>query len=116
RELPALHDLARLGDADEVVARARVVAGAMVGRSAPARLAHIEALAADDPEGLVAASALLEPSGHVIAAAEALLSAGDAYRADGDARRAAQCAREGRALAARCDGVVTPGLVHTDAI
>lgn len=116
RELPALHDLARLGDADAVVARARQVTGAMVGRSAPARLAHIEALAAGDPDALVDASALLEPSGLVIAAAEALLAAGDAYRTDGDARRAAQCTREGRSLAARCAGVMTPGLVHTDAI
>ncbi len=116
RELPALHDQARLGDPAEVVARARVVAGGVAGTLAPARLAHIEALAAGDAAALTAAADLLEARGLVIAAAEAMVAAADASRSAGDGRRAAACVRRSQELAARCEGVVTPGLVQTDAI
>ena len=116
RELPALHDLARLGDPDEVVERARTVAAQVAGSSAPARLAHIEALAARDADALTAAADLLEPRGLVIAAAEAMVAAADACRAAGDGRRAAACVRRSQELAARCEGVTTPGLVQADAV
>ena len=56
----------------------------------------------------MASAGLLERCGIVIAAAEALMAAADLFF------RAAQCA--GQAPAARCEGVVTPGLVHADAI
>ncbi len=51
-----------------------------------------------------------------IAAAEAMVAAADACRSAGDGRRAAACVRRSQELAARCEGVVTPGLVQADAI
>lgn len=116
RELPALHDLARLGEADAVVERARAIAPGMQGRSAAARLAHIEALVAGDPGALIAAADLLEACGCTIAAAEAHMAAADLHRAAGESRAAAQCVRAGQALAALCEGVITPGLVHAETV
>ena len=116
RELPALHDLARLGEAGEVLERAREVAARITGTSAPARLAHVEALATGDAAALVAASDALDGQGLGVAAAEAMVAAADAWRSAGDGRRAAQCARRSQELARRCEGVVTPGLVQADSI
>lgn len=116
RELPALHDLARLGIPVEVVARARSVVAGIEGAAALARLAHIEALVSGDPDALTAAADVLEERGMVIAAAEAMVAAADACRSAGDGRRAAGCVRRSQELAARCEGVITPGLVQTDAI
>ncbi len=116
RELPALHDLARLGEAASVVARARVLAAEMTGTLAPARLAHIEAIVTGDPDDLAAAAVALEACGSIVAAAEAMIAAAEGYRGAGDARRSAHCVRQGRALAERCPGVVTPGLMHAESV
>lgn len=116
RELPALHDLARLGEAEAVVERARALVAEMTGTLAPARLAHIEALATGDPDDLAAASEALGACGSIVAAAEAMIAAAEGYRGAGDSRRSAHCVRQGRALAERCPGVVTPGLMHAESV
>jgi hypothetical protein len=56
-ESAALHDIARLGPAAEVVARLAELAKVVEGPLAPARAAHARAKAARDPAGLEDAAA-----------------------------------------------------------
>ncbi|MGH2688536.1 MAG: AAA family ATPase, partial [Actinomycetota bacterium] len=59
-ESAALHDLARLGRAEEVASRLQDLTTIVEGHLAPARAGHAAALVAEDPAGLDAASSEFE--------------------------------------------------------
>jgi DNA-binding CsgD family transcriptional regulator len=107
-EAACLHDLARLGRA----ARARTLlsegARACDGNLVPARVAHIDALAAGDADAAEDAARRFEQLGAWLLAAEAW--AGRAALASG--RAAAQAALRAYAAAARCEDARPPGLAE----
>ncbi|MCU1497953.1 MAG: transcriptional regulator, LuxR family [Acidimicrobiales bacterium] len=103
------HDAARLGVPD--------VGGHLAGLAArsdspvvAARARHVDALEADDAEGLSAAADGFEELGMVLLAAEAAAAAAEVHGRRGDLRLGAACANRARSLADRCPGVRTPGL------
>ena len=109
-EAAALHDLVRLGDAKQVVARlgqlTHIVDGDLVGP----RAAHAAAAAEDDAAGLERASVAFERLGADLWAAEAAADAAVAWRKAGGPRKATAAERRARALAGRCEGARTPAL------
>lgn len=72
------------------------------------RLAHARAEADADPVGLRSVAAEWERIGHLLFAAEASASAGQAARADGRGREATADLQRAAALAAACEGARTP--------
>jgi DNA-binding CsgD family transcriptional regulator len=114
-ESAALHDLARLGHAREVVGRLGELAGIVEGPLAAARAAHAEALVARDPKSLEAASGAFSEIGADLLAAEAAADAAVAWRRAGDPRRAAAAERRAHELADRCEGARTPALAAVGA-
>jgi DNA-binding CsgD family transcriptional regulator len=108
--LPALHDVARLGDARAVATRLRRLASIVQGPFAPACAAHAEAVAAQDGARLDQASAEFEAMGVQLLAAEAAAEAAAVYRAEG--RKASMRASSARArhLLEVCEGARTPAL------
>lgn len=113
-ELPALHDLARLGAAESVQGRVRELGPLVAGPLAAARVAHVDALVADDAEALGVAAEALAVCGASLLAAEAAESAAEAFRRHGDARRATSRFRRASELRAECEGASTPGLLRID--
>lgn len=109
-EASALHDLARLGFARDVVERLRDVAGHIDGSLAATRLAHVTALAGNDAAALEAASVSFESAGASLLAAEAAADAAAAWQRHGDGRRATALQRRSASLADRCEGATTPAL------
>jgi DNA-binding CsgD family transcriptional regulator len=109
-ESAALHDLARLGRAPEVVPRLRDLAEVVEGPLAPARARHAAALATRDAPGLDAASAAFEALGANLLAAEAAADAATAWQRAGAPRRKAAAERRAHRLAGRCEGARTPAL------
>jgi len=109
-EAVALHDRARLGFARDVAPRLATVAEGIDGDFAPARAAHANALAGNDPEALEAASGAFEGLGAFLLAAEAAADAAVAWRRRGDGRRTAAAQRRAASLSGRCEGVLTPAL------
>jgi DNA-binding CsgD family transcriptional regulator len=114
-ESAALHDLARLGHAKEVVVRLGELAQVIEGDLAPTRAAHAAGLVAGDAAQLEEVSASFEGMGADLLAAEAAADAAVAWRKDGDPRRAAAAERRARGLAARCEGARTPALTAVSA-
>jgi DNA-binding CsgD family transcriptional regulator len=106
----ALHDLARLGHAKDIAERLHAVVDHLEGDLAPARLAHVESLTRDDPNGLHQASLAFESMGANLLAAEAAADAAVAWRHAGDPRQAAAAERHAATLADRCEGATTPAL------
>jgi DNA-binding CsgD family transcriptional regulator len=109
-ESAALHDLARLGRAEQTAPRLRELTRLVEGDLAPARAEHAAALAAQDAAVLDAASASFERCGSVLLAAEAAADAAAAWRRRGVPRRTTASERRSIALAARCEGARTPAL------
>jgi DNA-binding CsgD family transcriptional regulator len=109
-EAAALHDIARVGPAGEVVARLGELAAVIEGPLAPARAAHARAKAGRDARGLEDAAGAFEAIGALLFAAEAWTDAAVAWQQGGEPRRATAADRRAAALAARCDGARTPGL------
>lgn len=109
-EAKALHDLARLGEAHEVVGRLAHLARLMQGDLAPARAQHAVALATGDVPGLERAADAFEGMGAWLFAAEAVATAAVALRRAGDNRRAAAHELRTMALARRCEGAISPAL------
>ncbi len=109
-ESKALHDLARLGRADQVRGRLAELARLMQGELAPARAHHAAALAAHDVAGLGRVADAFEEMGTWLYAAEAAATAAVAVRRAGDLRRAAAFELRAAALARRCEGAVSPAL------
>ena len=109
-EASALHGLARLGDARDVVDRLAALADEIEGDLAPARAAHTQALARGDATGLSAVATAFEAMGAALLAAEAAGDAAVALRRQGDGREVAAAERRAATLAAVCRGAVTPAL------
>jgi DNA-binding CsgD family transcriptional regulator len=109
-ESGALHDLARLGRAEEVAARLGELTGMVDGDLAVARAHHTSALAVSDATGLDEASLAFEAFGAVLLAAEAAADAATAWRRRAEHRRATASERRNATLAGRCEGATTPSL------
>jgi DNA-binding NarL/FixJ family response regulator len=108
--LEALHltEIARLGGAGEVADRLAELAQQCDGTLAPARAHFAAALAADDPDQLLAAADELQTVGADLLAAEAAAAAAAAYHAAGRTRRATAATHQATACTARCGEVHTP--------
>jgi DNA-binding CsgD family transcriptional regulator len=114
-EAAALHGLARLGRAAEVRDRLSEVAAHIDGALAPARAAHVGALARGDAEALERASDDFEAMGADLLAAEASADAAVARRQAGEQREAAAAERRAGILAERCEDPATPALQAIEA-
>jgi len=113
-EAKALHDVARLGEAGEVVDRLAQLARLTQGDLAPARAQHAVALASCDVAGLERAADAFEGMGAWLFAAEAAASAAIVLRRAGDNRRAAAFELRAMAISRRCEGAVSPALRAID--
>jgi DNA-binding CsgD family transcriptional regulator len=107
----ALHVLARLGQARDVLAELTGVAAQVEGDLAPARVAHTGALARRDADALHAVSRRFEALRADLLAAEAAADAAVVRRRAGQARGAVADERRARNLARRCEDPVTPALL-----
>ncbi|MGW8357667.1 LuxR C-terminal-related transcriptional regulator [Streptomyces wedmorensis] len=105
-----LTDVARLGGAKEVTGRLAELAEVCDGALAPARAHLAAALAADDPDQLMAAASEFEEIGADLLAAEAATQAAAAWQRAGQARKAAAASQQARSCAERCEGARTPML------
>lgn len=114
-EMLLLTDIARLGGAKEVTGRLAELSRHCDGAFAPARVHLSAALAADDPDRLMAAVDELGTIGAYLLAAEAATSAAAAWRRAGHSRRATTAGQLARSFAARCPGVSTPILTTAEA-
>jgi DNA-binding CsgD family transcriptional regulator len=110
-ESAALHDLARLGRADEVAERLGELAE--VGQGAYLRILadNAAAHARGDPHGLGDAAERFAALGFNLRAAESAMAASEASARAHDQRGAARWARRATELAARCEAPATSDLV-----
>ncbi|HEX4126820.1 MAG TPA: AAA family ATPase [Acidimicrobiales bacterium] len=104
----ALHGLARMGRARQVVDDMGALAGQVDGELTAARFAYVVAAADKDSHALGAAAARFENLGALLYAAEALGEAAVHLRRDGATREAAATQQSAARLLARCEGAVTP--------
>jgi len=103
----ALHGMARMGRAREVVDEMAALASKVDGELSAARLSYTTAAADKDRQGLAAAAARFE-LGALLYAAEALGESAVHLRRDGSSRDAAAAQQTAARLLARCEGAVTP--------
>jgi DNA-binding CsgD family transcriptional regulator len=107
----ALHGIARLGRAREVAAPLAALSKAVEGCLTPARSAHADALAANDPEAIGVVVDAFAAMGADLLAAEAAADAAVAWQRAGGSRQRANAAQvRARVLADRCEGAQTPAL------
>jgi DNA-binding CsgD family transcriptional regulator len=104
----ALHGMARMGRARQVVDEMGALASKVDGELAAARLSYTTAAADKDSQGLAAAAARFEELGALLYAAEALGESAVHLRRDGSNRDAAATQQTAARLLARCEGAVTP--------
>ena len=114
-EMLLLTDIARLGGAKEVTARLAELSRHCDGHLASARVRLSTALAAGDPDLLLAAAHELGAVGAHLLAAEAAASASAAWRRAGHPRRATAASLLTETFTARCPGVRTPLLASAEA-
>jgi DNA-binding CsgD family transcriptional regulator len=108
--LAALHDVARLGGARDVVKRITAAAAGAEGDLTPARVAHVQALVDRDPRALAAAATRFEELGAALLAAAAAADAATAWRRDAQTARSDSELHRAAVLARSCPGAVTPAL------
>jgi DNA-binding CsgD family transcriptional regulator len=106
-----LHDLTRTTGQD-TSARLAELAAQCDSPLVAARARHAAAARARHPQELAAAAADFEKLGALLLAAEAAAAAAEACTRAGDPRAATAALRRSTALAAACEGAVTPALVH----
>jgi len=106
----SLHDMVRLGWADEASARLAELATLVEGDLAPARAHYAAALREDDADGLLRVSGSFEEMGAWLYAAESSAGAAVALRRAGESRRAAWAELRAGGLARLCEGASTPPL------
>jgi len=109
-EMEARHAGVRFGDGQHAE-RLHELAALLPGPRPVATAAHAGALAAQDPDGLLAASAALEDCGLVLAAADAAAQAATLERERGRSGSALRAASRAAELAERCTGARTPALI-----
>lgn len=105
-----LHDLARLGRAEEVLGPLRDLSRSLEGPAARVRAGHAASLVARSAGGLAEASFRFEEYGAILLAAEAAADAAVLRRREGAIREATALERRSAYLAARCEGASTPSL------
>ena len=110
-ESAALHDLARLGRADDVADRLQALAATGQGDFLRVLADHAGGLARGDQEALGDAAERFAAMGFNLRGAESAMAASEASARTGDQRAAARWARRGTELAARCQAPATPELV-----
>lgn len=106
----ALHSLARLGRAADVVDRMSALHPRIQGPLAPIRFLHTASLAAKDPTGLYDASLEFERCGAMLLAAEAAADEGVAWLRRGDSRKSSAATSRAGVLVKECEGASTPAL------
>lgn len=99
----ALHDLARLGCADEIADRLRSLAAAAQGDLVGVLADDAAGLATGDPEALGDTAERFSTLGFNLRAAESAMAASEASARAHDQRRATRWARRATELAARCE-------------
>ncbi len=104
----ALHGLARMGRARQVVDDLEALASKVDGELTAARLSYALAAADRDSRALTAAAERFEEVGALLYAAEALGESAVHLRRDGASREAAATQQTAARLLARCEGAVTP--------
>jgi DNA-binding CsgD family transcriptional regulator len=109
-QLQALHDVARLGEADRVVSGLREAAAAVEGQLAPLYVSHAAALDAHDGPALDQIARGFAALGLNLLAAEAASEAARAHQTDGRRTAAAAAATMATTLTAQCEGARTPAL------
>jgi DNA-binding CsgD family transcriptional regulator len=110
----ALHDVARFGQASDVVARLEVLREAVDGALVDAFAAHARALAADAGDALDAAAATFQSMSLELFAAEASAAAAGAHARAGRKASAYASRDRARRFAEQCEGAVTPALAWAD--
>jgi DNA-binding NarL/FixJ family response regulator len=108
-EVVARHAAVCFGDTRQAAALAGL-ADRVDGPRAPSAAAHAAALAARDPDALLAVAGELERSGLVLLAADCAAQAAEEFRAQGRAAPAAFAGARAAALAQRCEDARTPAL------
>ena len=106
-----LHDVARIGGADDVVERLAAVADECEGALAPAYAASAGALARHEAAGLDDAAERFAAMDMYLLAAEVATAAAEAHRLGGARRSASASSAQAATWWARCEGALTPGLV-----
>ncbi len=109
-EAAALHDIARLGWAEEVVERLTEIDAITDGALIPARARHARGLAAQDLDELDRAAVEFEAIGAWLLAAEAAAAGARVARRASLPRRASESTQRAVRLADRCEGARTPAL------
>jgi DNA-binding CsgD family transcriptional regulator len=104
----ALHGMARMGRARQVLDDMAALASKVDGELSAARLSYTAAAADKDSRALEAAAARFEELGALLYAAEALGESAVHLRRDGSNRDAAAMQQAAGRLLARCEGAVTP--------
>jgi DNA-binding CsgD family transcriptional regulator len=104
----ALHGLARMGRARQVLDQLGDLAGKVDGEMTAVRLSYAAAAAAKDSAALLDASARFEELGANLFAAEAMGEAAVQLRREGSSRDAAAAQQKAARLLARCEGAMTP--------
>lgn len=111
----ALHALARLGHAREVLDDLSEMASRVQGRLVQVRRDHTLALAHADPDQLTEAARSFEAMGANLLAAEAAADAAVELRKSDEHRRLTAAERYAQSLAERCQGAITPALSRVSA-
>lgn len=111
-----LTDIARLGGAAQAADRLTELARACDGAFMPARMRLARALAAGDPDLLLASAAELAAVGADLLAAEAAAAAARAWRLAGRPRQAGLAKERAYGYAGRCEGSRTPLLSALEAV
>ena len=110
-ESAALHDLARLGRADDVADRLHALAAIGQGEYLRALADDAAGLDQVDPVALGAVAERFAAMGFNLRAAESAMAASEASARARDQRAAARWSRRAAELAARCESPATPKLV-----
>jgi DNA-binding CsgD family transcriptional regulator len=109
-----LHDLARLGHADDFTVAAGEVQGRGLGEVGDAGLVRLLAEAEGDLDGMAAAVDRLGDAGAHLLAAEGAYALASEHRRRGNAREATSWSRRAASWAEECPGARTPGLAVPD--
>ncbi|HUR48190.1 MAG TPA: LuxR C-terminal-related transcriptional regulator [Acidimicrobiales bacterium] len=107
----AIHDMARLGDAEGSAVALADLVGSSEGRLVPRFLAHAAALADDDADALATAAREFENAGSLLLAAEAFAEAAAAFSRAGKQASSLEARSESDRLAPACGHPRTPSLV-----
>jgi hypothetical protein len=113
-EATLLHEAVRLGAAATVMDRLAEVATMVDGRLIPTYATHARAVVDEDGVALDDVAAAFAEMGAMLLAAEAATEAAACHGRAGLSGRAGDSLRRARALAAQCEGAVTPALVSLD--